>query len=67
MEKNKVNINRASRDQLSRLDGIGGDMADDIIRYRMTHGGFRDKNELEKIPGFDSVIIGKMKELIYIE
>jgi competence protein ComEA len=67
MEKNRVNINKASRDQLSRLDGIGGEMADDIIRYRMQHGGFKEKNELENIPGFDNVIIEKMKNYIYIE
>lgn len=66
MEKNKVNINRASRDQLARLDGIGGIMADEIIEYRLQHGGFKEKDELRNLPDFDNVIVEKIKELIYI-
>jgi competence protein ComEA len=66
MEKNKVNINRASRDQLARLDGIGGIMADEIIEYRLQHGGFKEKDELHNLPDFDNVIVEKIKEHIYI-
>ncbi len=67
MQKNKLNINRASRDQLSKLDGIGGHMADEIIEYRIKNGGFREKEELYNLSGFDKVIVDKMKEYIYIE
>lgn len=67
MEKNKINLNKASRDQLSRLDGMGGVLADEIIRYRIHNGGFRDKNELSKIPGFDDVMVEKVKQYIYVD
>jgi competence protein ComEA len=66
MEQNKVNINRATRDQLARLDGIGGSMADEIIEYRLQHGGFKEKEELCNLADFDNVIIEKLKEHIYI-
>ena len=50
----------------ARLDGIGGVMADEIIEYRLQHGGFKEKNELRNLPDFDSVIVEKMKVHIYI-
>ena len=36
-----VNINTASREQLTTLPGIGESRAEDIIRYREEYGGFQ--------------------------
>lgn len=67
MEKNKVNLNRASREQLSRINGIGGILADEIIEYRVRNGGFKGKEELLNLPGFDRIAVEKFNEHVYIE
>ncbi len=36
----RVNINRASREELARVYRIGDDLADRIVRYRSEHGPF---------------------------
>lgn len=47
----KVNINTASKRRLQSLPGIGGDIAELIIKYRRTNGRFDNVAELRDIPG----------------
>ena len=49
MEK-KININKASREELQQISGIGNEMADAIIRYRDVHGGFKNKRNWNRYP-----------------
>ena len=63
---NMININKADRLQLSRIDGMGKELADKIIKYRDEHGGFRDLDEINLIAGFDKIITEKIKEKVYI-
>jgi len=67
MQNTKVNINKASREKLARIGGIGSGLADELIRYRERHGGFKDSNEIDQVNGFDEVIAEKVKEHIFIE
>lgn len=64
---NMVNINKADREKLARIAGIGGPLADEIIRYREEHGGFKTLDELDKVPGFDHVAAEKVKRNTYID
>jgi protein Tex len=45
-----VNLNTASKHLLAYVSGIGGTMADNIIRYRSEIGEFKERNQLLKVP-----------------
>lgn len=45
-----VNLNTASKHLLAYVSGIGGNMADNIVRYRTELGGFKDRGQLLKVP-----------------
>jgi competence protein ComEA len=63
---NKVNINTADKSQLDTLPGVGPAMAERIIEYRQTSGGFKDIEELKKVQGIGSSKFEKLKEKISI-
>ncbi len=63
MEK-KININRASKEELQQISGVGNEMAEAIVRYRDVHGRFKSKDELDSIPGFSEVRTGKLKDSV---
>lgn len=44
-----VNLNTASKHLLSYVSGIGGGLADNIVRYRSEIGKFTDRNQLLKV------------------
>ena len=46
-----VDLNRASRQELIDVPGIGPVTADAIITYRTEHGNFRSLDELKMVPG----------------
>ncbi|MDK6862573.1 helix-hairpin-helix domain-containing protein [Nosocomiicoccus ampullae] len=46
-----VNINKASKDELMTLNGIGAKKAETIISYREENGLFEKKEDLMNIPG----------------
>jgi competence protein ComEA len=62
----KININTADKSQLDTLPGVGPAMAERIIEYRQTSGGFKDIDELKKVPGIGASKFEKMKEKISI-
>lgn len=45
-----VDLNTASKALLAHVSGIGPALADQIIRYRDTHGPFRSRQELLNVP-----------------
>jgi uncharacterized protein len=45
-----VNLNTASKHLLSYVSGIGGTLADNIIKYRNEIGKFTDRNQLLRVP-----------------
>lgn len=55
-----VNINKASKDELRNLKGIGDTRAQDIIDYRKKNGDFKSVDELEKVKGIGP---GTMKQI----
>jgi len=60
----KVSINRAGKEQLMMLQGIGEAKADAIIAYRETHGGFQSLDELMKVDGIKEGTYEKIKDRI---
>jgi competence protein ComEA len=46
-----VNINTATKEELTSIKGIGEKRAQDIIDYRTKNGNFKSVDDLEKFPG----------------
>ncbi len=59
-----IPINTAKLDTLTMIPGIGMGLAREIINYRLKHGAFRDKSDLEKIRGIGSVKSQHISEYI---
>lgn len=47
----RINLNTASMGDLVTLQGVGANIAAEIIRYRETRGGFHSVDELLNIKG----------------
>lgn len=47
----KVNINKASKEELKKIPGIGEVLASRIIEYREKVGGFKSIEELKNVKG----------------
>ncbi len=65
-ERRKINLNRADREELISAKGVGPVSAEDIMRYRDEHGGFRSVNELDNIRRFTRTQAKKVKEQFYV-
>jgi len=57
----KVNLNRATLDQLDSLTGIGPVKAQAIIDYRNSQGGFKSLEELMNVKGIGQATFDKIK------
>ena len=55
-----VNINTASKEELTSVKGIGDKRAQEIIDYRKKNGDFKSVDDLEKVPGIGP---GTMKQI----
>lgn len=60
----KISLNQATLEELMTLDGIGNSKAENIIKYREEHGGFKDLEELKEISGIGDSIYEKVKDKI---
>lgn len=60
----KININYAGKEDLKKIKGIGDQVAEEIINYRETHGGFSSKNELLNVSGIGERTFEKIKDQI---
>ena len=54
-----VNINTASKEELTSLKGVGDKRAQEIIDYRKKNGDFKSVDDLEKVPGVGREVFGK--------
>ena len=63
----KININKASAEELTQLQGVGPKYAAKIVEYREQNGPFASPEDLMKIPGIGPATFEKNKELIVVE
>ena len=61
-----VNINKASKEELMTLNGIGESKAIKIIDYRNSHGNFKTIEEIKNVSGIGETIYAKIKENITV-
>ncbi|NLA95434.1 MAG: ComEA family DNA-binding protein [Clostridiaceae bacterium] len=62
----KVDLNRATRQELETLPGVGEATAEAIIAYREEHGPFADIEELMQVPGIKEGRFSKLKDRIRV-
>ena len=63
----KININKASVEELQNINGIGPSLAEKIINYRNKNGKFEDINELKNISGLGEKKFESIKEYITLK
>jgi competence protein ComEA len=56
-----VNINTATKEQLTTLTGIGDKRAQEIINYRTKNGPFKTVDDLGKVPGIGPGILKQIR------
>jgi competence protein ComEA len=59
-----VNINTATKEELTSLKGVGEKRAQEIINYRTKNGPFKTVDDLEKVPGIGPGIMKQIRSEI---
>lgn len=63
----KININTADKNMLMTLPGVGQSIADAIISYRESFGGFRNIEELKNVYKIGEKSYARLKEFVKVE
>ena len=61
-----VNINTATKEELTSLKGIGDKRAQEIIDYRKKNGDFKSVDDLEKVPGIGPGIMKQIRSQVTV-
>ena len=61
-----VDLNRAGKEALMELPGIGEAKAEAILAYREEHGAFGSPEDIMQVPGIKEAAYGKIKDKITV-
>ncbi|MGH7793296.1 MAG: ComEA family DNA-binding protein [Candidatus Binatia bacterium] len=56
-----VNINTATKEELTSIKGVGDKRAQEIIEYRKKNGNFKSIDDLGKVPGIGPGLIKQIR------
>ena len=65
-EEKLININSATRQELTALPGIGDATADRIVKYREEYGGFKAIEDIMKVSGIKDKLFSRIREYITV-
>lgn len=65
-EKELININTASKEQLTKIPKIGEAKAEAIIKYREENNGFKSIDEVKNISGIGDLLFEEIKNYITV-
>lgn len=63
----QININKATKEQLCELQGIGESTADKIITYRKENGNFKQVEDIKNVPGIGDAKYENIKDKISVK
>lgn len=66
-ENAKININKASAEELVKLKGIGEKQAAEIVAYREKSGPFKTLEDFKKVKGIGDKKYEQLKDKISVE
>ncbi|WP_158589446.1 helix-hairpin-helix domain-containing protein [Butyrivibrio sp. CB08] len=61
-----ININSATRDELTSIPGIGTVTADKIVSYREQHGSFMTIEDIKNVSGIKEKLFSKIRDYITV-
>lgn len=66
ISNNKININTANIEELTKLTGIGQSKAEAIITYRNNNGYFKTIEDIKNVSGLGEALFEKIKDSITV-
>lgn len=63
----KININTATKDELTKLDGIGESISERIIKYRQKNRGFKTIEDIMNVSGIGDSKFEQIKDSIKVK
>lgn len=63
----KVDLNRASADELALLPGVGPVLAQRMVDWRKAHGRYRNVEELQEVKGIGKKRLEQLRPLVIIK
>ena len=65
-EQRRINLNKATKEELTQLPGIGSATADKILAYRQQNGSFKAIEELMNISGIKQAKFDGLKDRVMV-
>ena len=63
----KVDLNRASADELTTLPGVGPVLAQRMVEWRKTHGRYRSVDDLQEVKGIGKKRMEQLRPLVIVK